>query len=525
MQQQQQRGTERAEQAANIARRRAAHFARFEDAGESREGNVHSGGDEARTLGPWSSAVELVNARQRAAAERSEKILEAARRAGDQEDTTSWEPSRDPSLGPRPGPSRALTLMELSLRLLVAHINDVVSLWGVPDAIKAQLAAAVCARRAMSPEAALLFAEHAPCEVVLPNCTELDQEAMQKLLLTACSARLERLELGCCGRGLTDATARAIIAAAAERGAASAASGNGGSAGGSGSGGGGDASCALPALRTLALQGAYNLSDGTLCDLLRLCPGLRRLGLPQGSKLDGSLLLRLPELAPCLEEIDLSECRGIPGSSLTSSLPQLMGLRRVTLDGISEVDDSVLEALSRLPSLSSLSIAFCQSVSDKGIFQMASRSPNLEKLNIDDCARVGDEALAAVARGCPRLSHLSARRCTKLTDAGLSAVADRGALRRLAIAGVPGAGAGAAAALARRCGATLESLDASFCRGIPEASLGALLDGCGRLSEVRLYGCTQVTGRVVHGHSNDGPLVLVGLATSVKDPGPAAPRQ
>jgi DNA repair protein RAD7 len=34
---------------------------------------------QARTLGPWSSAVELVNARQSAAAARQDKILEAAK--------------------------------------------------------------------------------------------------------------------------------------------------------------------------------------------------------------------------------------------------------------------------------------------------------------------------------------------------------------------------------------------------------------------------------------------------------------
>ena len=59
--------------------RRAAHFAHFngddgDDAGGGSggagSGNVHVGSNEARNLGPWSSAVELVNARQQAQAER-----------------------------------------------------------------------------------------------------------------------------------------------------------------------------------------------------------------------------------------------------------------------------------------------------------------------------------------------------------------------------------------------------------------------------------------------------------------------
>ena len=57
-------------------RRRAAHFAHFngddgDDGGSGAgSGNVHVGSNEARNLGPWSSAVELVNARQQAQAER-----------------------------------------------------------------------------------------------------------------------------------------------------------------------------------------------------------------------------------------------------------------------------------------------------------------------------------------------------------------------------------------------------------------------------------------------------------------------
>ncbi len=54
-------------QMAQIARKRAAHFARFDEedgGGLAAEEDVHVGGQEARTLGPWSSAVELVNQRE-----------------------------------------------------------------------------------------------------------------------------------------------------------------------------------------------------------------------------------------------------------------------------------------------------------------------------------------------------------------------------------------------------------------------------------------------------------------------------
>lgn len=134
---------------------------------------------------------------------------------------------------------------------------------------------------------------------------------MQQLLTAAASARLERLELGCCGRGFTDAAARALAAAAP----------------------GGR----LPALRSLELYGAYNLTDSALSDLIAAAPGLVKLALPQASKLDGSLVSRLPGLLPKLEELDLGECRGVPGEVLAEALPRMAALRRLSLDGIPEV--------------------------------------------------------------------------------------------------------------------------------------------------------------------------------------------
>ena len=44
------------------------------------------------------------------------------------------------------------------------------------------LAAEVCRMRKLSPSVAKLFAEGAPSEVVLPNCTQLEEPHLQSLL-------------------------------------------------------------------------------------------------------------------------------------------------------------------------------------------------------------------------------------------------------------------------------------------------------------------------------------------------------
>jgi hypothetical protein len=86
-----------------------------------------------------------------------------------------------------------------------------------------------------------------------------DQQQQQQ---QQCS-RLERLELGNCGRGFTDEAAAAL----AEAGP-------------------------LQQLRVLRLGGAYKLNDAGLLALLQAAPGLQELAVPSASRLTGALRLR-----------------------------------------------------------------------------------------------------------------------------------------------------------------------------------------------------------------------------------------
>lgn len=137
--------------------------------------------------------------------------------------------------------------------------------------VKTRIGAAVCRSRRLSPEVARLFSRGGPQEVCLPDCAQLDPASMEELVLDAASAQLERLELGMCGRGFTDAVARALAA-------------YGG----------------CSALQSLRLAGAYRLSDAGLAALLPRLPALTALALPQCSRLEGAVIEQLPSLAPQL---------------------------------------------------------------------------------------------------------------------------------------------------------------------------------------------------------------------------------
>lgn len=55
-------------------------------------------------------------------------------------------------------------------------------------------------------------------------------------------------------------------------------------------------------------------------------------------------------------------------------------------------------------------------------------------------------------------------------------------------------------ALARHASGSLTSLDVSMCRGITDAGLGSVADGCPRLKRLVVWGCSQITGVFYLGH-------------------------
>jgi hypothetical protein len=257
----------------------------------------------------------------------------------------AWRPSRDPALGPRPC-GAVPSLFSLALELLVRHISAVTSLWGVPDAIRSQIAAAAAARRKLAPEVALLFGADTPSELVMPDCHRLDARAMLALMqLLLLGREPQHGELGAApaagggcggeegsgggGGGGDGVGGDDYDGLREQRGGngTAAAGGGGGSSDNSDNSGDGSVQVAagqrcagargclqrlelgacgrgfddraaaavaragpLPALRVLRLAGAYRLSDEGLLALLGAAPGLTELAVPSAPRLTGATL-------------------------------------------------------------------------------------------------------------------------------------------------------------------------------------------------------------------------------------------
>eukprot|EP00892_Ulva_mutabilis_P010838 jgi/Ulvmu1/8126/UM040_0021.1 len=465
----------RMEQMAEIAQRRAAHFATFEaeqSENEDQEDNVHVGGDEANKLGPWSSARQLVEQRAAAAEARRGRLLAQADDAG--EGLVEWKPSR-------PGwqtsqRTRRRTVPSLS-RLCVLTVADCIdyveSLTGLPQVYLNQLAECVSNRRKLSADAWQLFTSDAPVEVIVPNCTQVDEASMVAGLKACCTHRLERMELGFCGRGFGDAAAAAV----AEIGP-------------------------LRALRELQLAGAYRLGPEALLKAAAAAPDLHRLCVPACVCLQGAAVL--PQLAaalPQLRHLDLSACRGLDGPSLAAGLRDMHALRALYLDEVEAVDDAVLEAAAT-PQLAVLHVRRCRRITDGGIATAAAAATALTDLALSETA-ASAASLSVLSAACPALAALQLRQCMRVKDeAALVAIAQQGVLRRLDVSTVPAVSGALLLELAAMCSKTLEELDLSFCRGVPANAVGHLLDACSALRVLQVFGCSQLTKAALRGHSN-----------------------
>jgi DNA repair protein RAD7 len=164
------------------------------------------------------------------------------------------------------------------------------------------------------------------------------------------------------------------------------------------------------------------------------------------------------------------------------------------------VDDAALTALAALS---------CTTDQQQ---QQAAHSP-LEELVLDECTAVSDAGLLGVVSAARQLRVLSLRRCGRLTDASLLPAVQRGTLEVLSVNGLHSVSSHTLVELSRSCREVLRELDVSFCRNVAEGALGQLVDACERLSVLKVYGCSQLTKRFLHGHSNDALVQVLGVGT------------
>lgn len=283
----------------------------------------------------------------------------------------------------------------------------------------------------------------------------------------------------------------------------------------------------------LNLHGLDELSPTEMAVIAENCPELTHLDLGFVSGVNRIMIHSILISCPKLECVNVEGCRdvhhefvrgmvAVPGvvlcrlnfshcplvddslQLLSSTLPKIMALN---IDGISwisnrtiqdltdrhsdwleeleldgaELTDYAVMALVRCGKLSSLSISFCELLSDISL-QHIQTLPSLRKL----CLRKGT---MFTARGLTRflsspslaaLSYLDVSECANLNDDGIKT-------------------------LIKCCGHSLKMLNLSWCWDATDTGLIAIVDGCSTLVHLYLVGLHRLTGSCLDRVPDDMP--------------------
>ena len=230
----------------------------------------------------------------------------------------------------------------------------------------------------------------------------------------------------------------------------------------------------MPSLRSLDLSFNQSLSDDDLSLLLDGAPALEVLSLRGCGALSGSGLARLGE-AQRLRDLDLGWVVGVDFGPALQRLRRLrdprvrsMVFMMSSLESASTgVDDDVVAAVSRLPSLRRLSLTGCRSITADG-FKALSGS-QIAELDLDYLLDDGE----GVVEGLPvSLTSLSLER-TEIGGPDLRRIAERLDLVRLEMYGCSGLGDDTLEALLES--EEFVSLGLGACSGLTVGSAPALL--------------------------------------------------
>ncbi|GJP67990.1 hypothetical protein CLOP_g24746 [Closterium sp. NIES-67] len=371
------------------------------------------------------------------------------------------------------------SLYSLCLELVATHIDGLESVEGVPDAVRRDLSACLSAQRRLDGRVLHLLLEGVATELSVADCSLVSEADLKSALSTCNAANLELFHLSMCGRSLSDACLTTTLL---------------------------HSPTTLPALRSLALQGAYRLSDASLPPLALAAPALAHLSLLHCPLLSSPAVSTLiSSLSSSLNTLRLDGCCQLDAAVLLLGMKQLTGLSCLSLAGLSSVSDAVLSEL--LPAIGSnlkeLSLAHCEEITDASVAAAAANAPSLTALDLSHLPLLTDASLHSLCSAQLKLRSLNLTRAS-FSDAALAALiqASGAALQILSVNAVYEAGDGLLISLARCSHESLESLDVSWCRSVSNHALGLLADSCPNLSRLCLYGCSQVTDVFYLGHSN-----------------------
>ncbi|KAJ4454857.1 putative D-alanine--D-alanine ligase [Paratrimastix pyriformis] len=262
----------------------------------------------------------------------------------------------------------------------------------------------------------------------------------------------------------------------------------------------------FPQLETLHLD-RTEITSAELAVILGGCRNLATISIAEGSVDSDALVQVANTLGPKLLDLDVALCTAILDGAVKTIAEKCPNLRRLVLDS-------------------------CREVGDPGLTELAAHCPRLEYLDLWNCRLITDAGLTKVIMGCPGLTHLDVHCCTELTDRGVALIGSLTQLRHLDLTGCPRVTEASLHALVAGCGATLERLyihgcivteinrtlaviaqscprlrllDVGCFEHLRDQSVEALVQGCPEMEDLNLDSCPLITDRAA---SAMGALVV-----------------
>ena len=507
-------GGSRREVQAAVARRRASHFARFhgdaaDDDGDGGGDNLHAGAKNARAseLGMWATARDLEKHKQDAL----ERRLSRGNDLPDAELSplaAAWKP-REKGKARVYGPGRVERvppLFDMCCRFLCDNLEHVASFDGLPDPVRVKLAHWLSRRRLLTPEFLPLVTEGSPTDVQLGDCSLLPEADLKEPLANALAPNspLGSLHLGQCGRGVSDDLLKALFSPCAE----------GPRAG---------------KLTSLKMHGAYRAGDnGVLC-AIENTPALEELELSHMPRLTSRVLDTIVSTPlACRDTLRSISLKGSEHVSdlAASHLAALHNLQCLDVSGLYNITDAFFESLlgssgasAPYPRLVEIRAAACPNLTDSTLKRLrVACGATLATLDFSECTHITDAGLLALAKRDdaagstalqppPTLATLRIARCrgVKSADVLITFIQNccKESLVEVSLSSVPAVTDGVVVELAQACATSLRIANLSWCREVTDGALGVLADGCSRLTELSLYGDTQISNFFLQGHRND----------------------
>lgn len=281
----------------------------------------------------------------------------------------------------------------------------------------------------------------------------------------------------------------------------------------------------VPTLTSFNLSGCYNVTDiGLSLAFHAPCKSLLRLDLALCKQITDSALDRIGQMLPNLEELELGGCSNITNTGLSmiafglkklkkldlrscchvsnQGIASLSGqdsanegtiaLQHLGLQDCQKLSDEALQFVSLgLPSLKSINLSFCASVTDSGLKHLA-RMPQLREINLRSCDNISDMGIAYLAEGGSRIASLDVSFCDKIGDQALVHISQGlYSLKSLSCSACNISDTGI-----ERIGRSLHELDVlniGQCVMVTDRGLQLISEHLTNLSSIDLYGCNRIT--------------------------------